>query len=41
MLQARLRGLAMAFFVLCLICHIFVGWGSCVSVLQVSSHATS
>ena len=37
LVQARLRVLAMGFFVLCLVCYIFIGWGTCVSFLQVSS----
>jgi len=32
--HARLKGLAMSFFMLCLICFIYIGWGTCVSFLQ-------
>ena len=37
--QARLRGVSMAFFVLCFIIFVFVGWGTCVSYLQVPAAA--
>ncbi len=37
--EARLRGVAMAFFMLSLILRDFVGWGSCVSYLQVAAGA--
>jgi len=32
--QARLRGVAMGFFVICFIIFMFIGWGTCVSYLQ-------
>jgi hypothetical protein len=32
--QARLDGVAMAFFALSIVLFIYVGWGSCVSYLQ-------
>lgn len=37
--QARLRGVSMAFFMLSFILFIFVGWGTCVSYLQVFAGA--
>lgn len=33
--QARLRGLGMGFFILCVVLYIYVGYGSCKSYLQV------
>jgi SNF family Na+-dependent transporter len=35
--QARLRAMGMAFFILCVVLGIYVGYGSCKSYLQVSS----
>lgn len=34
-LQSRLRGLSMGFFILCLILYVYIGWASCESYLQV------
>lgn len=40
MLQSRLRGVAMGFFVLCLILFVYVAYGNCKAYLQVKLTVT-